>query len=245
MTPFDADALRVMLQAFYPIVSAGALRRAKRDRPEYFAAGTLVGSKGDKLQLPDGRIFDCIAGASGPNPTWWVGDVTNAPAAPPELWPLEDGPLVPLDEEALGEVVPRSTFEDLATSAYQELVGADEAIGTHAATLTASADSAAVLDGFDQALRDAGGGLADDVGRVGAIDPAAILVAHDDAGHTVTGAEIDWDTLEPGSLPSLPNPPGPGPAPTPDPDADPAPRAPRAPGDGDKDPGHQGDSGGG
>lgn len=57
MTPFDAIALAAMLRAFYPEPGRPALERARRERPEYFAAGRLTGVAGNVLQLPDGRVF--------------------------------------------------------------------------------------------------------------------------------------------------------------------------------------------
>jgi hypothetical protein len=79
VTPFDPFALLSMLLAFYPAVSPAAFAQARRERPEYFAGGSIIGSKGDKLQLPDGRVFDCIFASGGPlsGQRWQVLDVTN------------------------------------------------------------------------------------------------------------------------------------------------------------------------
>lgn len=100
MTPFDPIALVAMLQAFYPIVSVDALQRARLERPDYFAAGVLFGSKGEKLRLPDGRIFDLIFAAGGPasGRRWQALDVTDDVAGGDDPFALEEGPLVPLDE---------------------------------------------------------------------------------------------------------------------------------------------------
>jgi hypothetical protein len=100
MTPFDAVALLAMLLAFYPTVNASELARARRERPEYFAGGTLLGSKGDKLRLPDGRIFDLIQNAGGlPGQQRW--QVIEPGPSVPEPWPLEAGPLTPIDVDRL------------------------------------------------------------------------------------------------------------------------------------------------
>src|SRR5262245_54320550 len=110
---FDPVALLVMLLTFYPIVSVPELRRAQLERPEYFGGGVFIGSKGEKLKLPDGRIFDCIAGTSGPNPQWWVGDVTNEPPGAGDPYPLEEGPLRLLDETIFPRPTPARDFETL------------------------------------------------------------------------------------------------------------------------------------
>lgn len=47
-----------MLATFYPAGGPDALARARRERPAYFAGGTLTGPTGEQLRLPDGRVFD-------------------------------------------------------------------------------------------------------------------------------------------------------------------------------------------
>lgn len=91
-----------MLTGFYPVVSVANLQRARRERPEYFAGGTLGGSKGEKLFLPDGRVWDLIFAAGGlPSQMRWQAlDVTHDTGGEPNPFPLEEGPLVPLDELA-------------------------------------------------------------------------------------------------------------------------------------------------
>jgi len=56
VTPFDPAALVAVLSAFYPTVDVATLAQARRARPGVFAGGALVGD-GDRLQLPDGRVF--------------------------------------------------------------------------------------------------------------------------------------------------------------------------------------------
>lgn len=108
MTPFDPVALVAMLTVFYPIVSVENLQRARAERPEYFAGGVLFGSKGDKLRLPDGRVFDLIFAAGGPasGRRWQALDVTDDAAGGDDPFALEEGPLVPLDDSAV--TIPRS-----------------------------------------------------------------------------------------------------------------------------------------
>jgi hypothetical protein len=100
VTPFDPVALVAMLMAFYPIVSPATLVRARAERPEYFAGGVLLGHSGDKLQLPDGRIWDLIFAVDGPiaQRKWQALDVTNSGGGPEDPFALEPGPLTPVDE---------------------------------------------------------------------------------------------------------------------------------------------------
>jgi hypothetical protein len=119
VTPFDAIALLVMLRAFYPAVSVAQLQRARVERPEYFAAGRLGGSKGEKLFLADGRVFDLILAAGGPasGQRWQVLDVTNDVGAGDDPFALEEGPLAFLD--AFQEVPP------IAADKFQSLVAGE------------------------------------------------------------------------------------------------------------------------
>lgn len=123
MTPFDAAACLAMLVAFYPIVGPGALLRARSERPEYFAGGTIGGREGDKLTLPDGRVFDCIFQVNTPQQHWQMLLLSAEGGSGGEIDPfaLEDGPLVPIDESAL-ELAPLGpVFEDFVTGRAGEL----------------------------------------------------------------------------------------------------------------------------
>jgi hypothetical protein len=142
VTPFDPFALLSMLLAFYPAVSPAAFAQARRERPEYFAGGSIIGSKGDKLQLPDGRVFDCIFASGGPlsGQRWQVLDVTNATASGSDGFALEAGPLTPLDEQ--------TPLASLTATSFEGIV-ADElsAFGDSDGLLHAAADAAARFDG--------------------------------------------------------------------------------------------------
>jgi hypothetical protein len=121
VTPFDQAALLAILNAFYPVVSAASLARARNERPEYFAGGTLFGSKGDKLRLPDGREFDLIFAAGGfaGQQRWQVIDA--APGDAGDGLVDEPGALVPIDVEALPTFPAAAPFESLALAAVAEL----------------------------------------------------------------------------------------------------------------------------
>jgi hypothetical protein len=142
VTPFDPFALLSMLLAFYPAVSPAAFAQARRERPEYFAGGSIIGSKGDKLQLPDGRVFDCIFASGGPlsGQRWQVLDVTNATASGSDGFALEAGPLTPLDEQ--------TPLASLTATSFEGIV-ADElsAFGDSDGLLHAAADAASRFDG--------------------------------------------------------------------------------------------------
>lgn len=128
MTPFDPIALLAMLTGFYPQVSVANLQRARRERPEYFAGGTLGGSKGEKLFLPDGRVFDLIFAAGGPASAqrWQVLDVTHDTGGEPDPFPLEPGPLSPLDELAPLPPIAGGSFVSLVA---EELEGFGDSDG--------------------------------------------------------------------------------------------------------------------
>lgn len=121
MTPFDPGALVSLLERGYPVVSASELARARREHPEAFADGVLFGSKGDKLRLPDGRVFDCIVAAGGPpsGRRWQCALVDpNAPATddpfalePGPFEPLEDTPFEPRDPDLFRDLVARELHE--------------------------------------------------------------------------------------------------------------------------------------
>lgn len=150
MTPFDALALLVMLQTFYPFVSRFALQHAREDRPEYFAGGALIGSSQTHLQLPDGRIYDLIRDEGGLHQAWQVLDVTHEEPGPPDPFPFEEGPLVPFDVE---RYVPRpyeTAFAELVSGHLAELAGAGAAIEQHAGTIASGGDGGNVDGAFEE-----------------------------------------------------------------------------------------------
>src|SRR5213592_2880219 len=131
-----------MLKAFYPVPSGAAFAQARRERPEYFAAGVIFGSKGDKLRLPDGREFDCIVAAGGPvsGRSWYCGLIVDDPNAQPDPFPLEPGPLDPLDEDAaIGPALDRD-LEALVARGLSDLSGSDD-------RLAAAGQAVIVVDG--------------------------------------------------------------------------------------------------
>ena len=122
MTPFDPVALVAMLVAFYSPPSVPKLQQARAERPTYFAGGTLRGTSGEKLFLPDGRIFDLIFAVDGPvaQRRYQALDVTTA-TGDPDPFPLEPGPLDPLDEEA--PIFPTPRTGEFTSLVAEELAG--------------------------------------------------------------------------------------------------------------------------
>lgn len=173
MTPFDPIALVAMLLSFYPVVTPGNLALARTERPEYFAAGVIFGSKGDKLRLPDGREFDCIvnAGLDVSRRSWSAQLIDPNAAGADDPFALEDGPLVPLDAAF--------TFPPRDPTAFSALVAGELAPLEHDdGILAAAAEPAITFTGAAD--------LEDSFARE--IDPA-------DQAHAATLAALDGDPI--------------------------------------------------
>jgi len=212
VTPFDPWALLAMLLSFYPAVSVAALTRARAERPEYFAGGRLGGSKGEKLYLPDGRVWDLIFAAGGPpsGMRWQVLDVTDDPGGPGDGFELEPGPLSPLDEALVTFPPGAFAFESFVAGELAALDGADGVLHQAGETIVAF-DGAAHLEGsYDGLITPA---LAAHVDMRAALDqdnPIDELEAAENAGGVpaVAGAQYDDDPPtdiaepDPGSPPS-------------------------------------------
>lgn len=125
MTPFDSVALLAMLLAFYPIVSVAALQRARQERPEYFAAGVLESTSGEKLRLPDRRLFDLIFDVENVTGQrrWQVSLIDESGAGDADPFALEAGPLTPIDVARFAPRLVAPAFTPLAGAAAAELAG--------------------------------------------------------------------------------------------------------------------------
>ena len=157
MTPFDPWALLAMLQAFYPAPTPASLRRARSERPEYFAAGVLIGHSGDKLQLPDGRIWDLIFSVGSPAARWIAIDVTDqgAGGGGDDPFALEEGPLVPIDEETtIGPPLERD-FEGLVARGLGDLTGSDDRLAAAGAAVVEVDGGADIDRSYDELLEPA------------------------------------------------------------------------------------------
>jgi hypothetical protein len=211
MIPFDPNALLAMLLAFYPIVGPAALEQARRERPEYFANGEIMGTNRDRFQLADGRVFDCIFGASGPSDQWrWqVIELVAGPELPPDPFLLEAGPVRPIDESAYQFPPYGDVFGALVRGGLAELPAVDQRFDAATSTITQ-----VLIGGIDPA-RDAplialaGEPGAFDAALVQAIPDVELGASHEQSGEAA-GTRHDFDEalpdeIEPG--PDVPAPP--------------------------------------
>jgi hypothetical protein len=177
--PFDGHALLVMLLTFYPEVTRASLERAFRERPAYFAGGRLIGRHGEVLQLDDGRLFDLAFAAWTPESRWQVLDVTNPGPGDPEAFPLEPGPLTPIDPDAILPPFSPPVFEPLVAGHLAELPHTDAGLGASHSELVAR-QRPGVFDGIYEDT--AGAAARTHAGHLGAIheiNPFPLLVQTD------------------------------------------------------------------
>jgi hypothetical protein len=197
MTPFDGTALLVMLLTFYPAVSPAALAQARRERPEYFAGGVIIGTSQEAIRLPDGRIFDLIENAGGaPGTTRWHV-LLMVPGGDDPSFPLEPGPLTPIDEGALVTPAPAAVFEGLAAGALEQLGGADGVIGSAEQTLSETANNAVLHDGGGQELEDVDAAVAEIFASRSADEFADVVEQADGIGRELDATDADFDEAPP------------------------------------------------
>lgn len=155
MTPFDPQALLAMLLAFYPAATIANLVRARAERPEYFAGGTLFGSCGEKLRLPDGQVWDLIYDCGGPNARWQA--IQPGPGGDPggDGFELETGPLTPLDVDTTIPPLSDPTFEPLVIGTIGEVRLLEGLMGDAATTMTTDAAPGPITDALDASLAEA------------------------------------------------------------------------------------------
>lgn len=93
--PFNKQVLWDFLQG-YPHTPAG-LKAAYDADPSKFGGAKIIGSKGDKLQLPDGTVVDVItnAGMGGTGWQWITGSGGGGSVAAPKPAPLDQLPGMP------------------------------------------------------------------------------------------------------------------------------------------------------
>ena len=155
----DPTAIVALLNAFYLPCSPANLARARRERPEYFAGGTLIGKSGDALQLPDGDVWDLIFDVDDPNRRRYQAiRPGGAGAAGDDPFRLAPGPLAFLEPDDFPPPQFERTFETLIGRLAPALGGADAAVGADVAIITAAADPA----GLDAETEDLIGGAARD-----------------------------------------------------------------------------------
>jgi hypothetical protein len=192
VTPFDAVALVVMLETFYPTVTRAALERAFRERPDYFAGGTLIGRHSDALKLQDGRIFDIVFAAWTPISRWQALDVTHAEDGTPDPFALEEGPLVPIDIDGILPPTRASTFESLMGEALRDL-GASESVLEQAARDVAALDQGATLDAdYADTVAHSAAALEGDIIAMETIGVSELVEQSDGLTHTTQDRRIEY-----------------------------------------------------
>lgn len=204
MTPFDGTALLAMLRAFYPTVTRAALERARRERPEYFAGGALIGRHGEVLRLADGRLFDLAFAAWTAESRWQVLDVTHAGPSVDDPFALEPGPLVPIDIPEPAAVVDSHTFEQLAAGALEELGAVDGVLAAGETAVGEAASSAALEDAFEREIGGAGRELDGQLASMWAADPSELVEVSDgmvSQVHSESSEYPDPDTLPSDDVP--------------------------------------------
>lgn len=209
MTPFDPVALLVMLRTFYPQPSAAALRRARQERPEYFAGGEIVSTGQDKIRLPDGRIFDLIFDVDGVSggPRWQV--IEPGPAGAEDPFPLEPGALVPIDIDA--ELPPplEPGFEELVAGELGGLTRDAQVIETRAGELVTAGGSERVEDVYEDTAGPGESALEGHIAAYPSLDPSDVVSTTNGVGGRIPDAQSDYPDPETTAPPDMDNDPGP------------------------------------
>ncbi len=216
MTPFDPWALLAMLLAFYPTPSAAALRQARAERPEYFAGGLIIGSKGDKLELPDGRVWDLIYAAGGlpGDQRWQVLEVTGDAGG--DGWGLEPGPLTPIDTTVFPASGAVPVLERLWGQTWAALGNPDAGILRMRADVASIADTAPLEASYAADVGGAAGAVDQQLAALWQIDPWSVIRATGEQGDTIGNEREQYP--DPGAEPPDVPPHDAGPIPHPEPE---------------------------
>lgn len=206
MVPFDAIALLAMLQAFYPVVGPAALAQARRERPDYFAAAVIIGTSGDKIQLADGRIFDLIFDALGPNTRWQAIEIGTGPGGPDvdDPFALEAGPLVPIDLSAFPSPASVPVFESLVAGRLWELGVHDAALQSAQDLMLLHSSSTPLEDAYARTMDHANGQLGALLGVLYLTDPVNLIAQSRAAVDTIDAEHGRVDEPPPADPPPLP-----------------------------------------
>jgi len=211
MTPFHPTALLAMLLTFYPLVNVAELQRARRERPDYFAGGTLFGSTGEKLRLPDGRVFDLIFDASNVDPARrrWQVILPGPGTADDAAFPLEAGPFTPIDADAWPAPHAAPVFVPLVAAAYASLGDADGLFGTAASSLTAASAPAALTTVFESTIGAAERKISSSQSALTAADPTDVILAAGGVVPVLNAHEGEFSEPAPPEFPGVRPPVGP------------------------------------
>lgn len=188
-----------MLLAFYPVVSAAAFVQARAERPEYFAGGVIFGSKGDKLRLPDGREWDCIVAAGGPpsGRRWSCSFIDPSVIGEIDPFPLEAGPLVPLDEQATTGPLIEWDLEQRWGGEMGALDGTDGVLAAAATTAAEFTGAADLENSYAREIDPAADAHATIRSALDGDDPADELGAIDDHSNIIAATTPDYEEPPP------------------------------------------------
>jgi hypothetical protein len=224
MTPFDPTALLVMLLTFYPDVSPAALALARRERPDYFAGGTLGGSHGDKFTTPDGRGWDLIfdvENATGQR-RWQVLEVTNQGGGDDAQFPLEPGPLTPIDATQFPPPQAGQVFEPIVAAYLDELAHAGDTLDGARLGILEHSSPAPLQHVFGETIDPADAALSAELAALHLSVPDTELATTTGSSGTIAQNQADYTEPPPADLPPYDpgQPPPPG---LPPPEGDPMP----------------------
>jgi hypothetical protein len=223
LAPFDPGAALAVLVRYTPPSGANLLH-ALADRPDVFAGAVPIGHGGDKIQLPDGAIWDCIYNVDGPPSArrWQMLYIDpNAPPPPPDPFALERGPLDFIDETMPIGPLGGPSFETIAAGILEPLNGADDVLAGGAATIADLDVGAGLDDGSDSSLSDAMDGNAATRAAIDNDNPADVIDATNNHSAEISSGQHDYveppvpdaPVPDPGNPPDDGNPPPDGPPP--------------------------------
>lgn len=190
MTPFDPVALLTILLAFYQPASSAHFAQCYRERPSYFCGGTIFGTHGDKLRLPDGVAWDFIFDVDGPNARYQaiLAPPDDGGTGPDPFFPLEPGPLRPIDYGVFPPPTPRDEFGPLVADAIARLGASDARLGDNEDQIAGRTSPWPLRDAFDRTVGPAERALSDELGALDASVPEDVL---DLTGHHVDAVDAN------------------------------------------------------
>lgn len=212
MVPFDPYALLAILQAFYPVPTIANLRLARAERPEYFAGGELFGSCGEKLRLPDGRVWDLMFDCGGPSARWQAIEPGPGDGGGGDGFGLDPGPLAVLEVPNLLPPTPAQDFQQIVAGALLELGAPDDALQLAGNALGASTASGGLGDALTRDLNDAAAARVSQDRALDVVRPDELLEASQGAGSAIDGEAAEYPEPGDAAPPEIP-PEDPGPPP--------------------------------
>jgi len=221
VTPFDPAAIVAMLRSFYPVVTIANLRLARTERPDYFAGGALFGTCGEKLRLPDGRVWDLMYDCGGLQAAWQAIEPGPSDGSGGDGFALEPGPFTPIDVPDLLPPTPAQDFTQLMAGAMLELGSAEDVLDLAGTTIGGDGAGAAIGDVLQREFDAAAGAQVSQAHALDDLRPEELLETSAGAGGVIDSEASEYpdpNTAAPESIP--PQDPG-----DPPPDEQPPPEA--------------------